>query len=138
MDRKRVVVQARINKPIEKVWDYHNKPAHIIEWNSASENWHTSSAVNDFNVGGSFNYRMEAKDGSYGFDFSGKYDEIITNKRIEYTLDDDRKVVIEFDDMNEYVNVKYSFEIEDSNSAEMQRDGWQAILDNFKKYCESK
>ncbi len=81
---------------------------------------------------------MEAKNGSYGFDFSGKYDEIIPNKRIEYTLDDDRKVEIEFDDMNEHVNVKYTFEIEDSNSAEMQRDGWQAIQDNFKKYCESK
>ncbi|WP_409226835.1 SRPBCC family protein [Gudongella sp. SC589] len=136
MEKQKIVVQATVNQTVDKIWEYLNLPEHITKWNSASEDWHTPRAVNDLRVGGQFNYRMEAKDGSYGFDFSGKYHEVELNRRIAYTLDDGRKVLIELEPVEAGVNVKYTFEAEESNSMEMQRSGWQAILDNFKKYSE--
>lgn len=131
-----ITVENTINAPVEKVWQYWTKPEHIMQWNNASDDWHTPRAENDLRVGGSFLSRMEAKDGSFGFDFGGIYDAITTHKYIEYTIGDGRKVKINFTAGGDKTNVKESFEAETQNSVEMQRGGWQAILDNFKKYVE--
>ena len=109
-----------------------------MQWNNASPDWYTPNAANNLIVGGIFNYRMEAKDGSFGFDFGGTYDVILPDSRIEYTLGDGRKVVVEFIADGNQTNIKETFESEMENSLELQKAGWQAILDNFKKYAESK
>ena len=132
-----ITVENNINAPVEKVWQYWTMPEHITQWNNASEDWHTPSAENDLRVGGSFLYRMEAKDGSFGFDFGGIYDAITTNKYIEYTIGDGRKVKITFTANSNKTKVAESFEAESEHSIEMQQGGWQAILDNFKKYTEA-
>jgi uncharacterized protein YndB with AHSA1/START domain len=119
------------------VWKFWTTPADIVKWNNASEDWHTPHAENDLRVGGKFNYRMEAKDGSMGFDFWGIYDKIVINQLIEYTTGDDRKVKIVFTNLDHKTEVVETFESESENSVEMQHDGWQAILDNFKKHAES-
>jgi uncharacterized protein YndB with AHSA1/START domain len=131
-----ITVENTINAPIEKVWQYWTKPEHIIRWNNASDDWHTLRAENDFRVGGKFISRMEAKDESFGFDFGGIYDAITKYKYIEYTIGDGRKVKINFTASGDKTNVEESFEAENTNSIEMQKGGWQAILDNFKKYTE--
>lgn len=133
-----ITVEATINVPVEKVWKLWTTPEDIIQWNSASEDWHTPSATNDLRVGGRFTSRMEARDGSMGFDFGGVYDEVKANAEIRYTMDDDRKVSVLFKEENGKTKVTETFEAEGENSVEMQRDGWQAILDNFKKYAEAK
>lgn len=132
-----ITVQVTINAPVEKVWQYWTKPEHITQWNNASDDWHTPDAENDLRVGGSFRYRMEAKDRSFGFDFGGVYDVVTISKYIEYTLDDERKVKINFTAEGDKTNIEETFEVETQNSIEMQRGGWQAILDNFKKYVEN-
>ncbi len=132
-----ISVRALINAPIDKVWRFWTTPAHITQWNNASEDWHTPHAENDFNVCGKFLYRMESKDGSNGFDFDGVYVTIKSNELIEYILSDGRKVKIEFLKNGNKTNVIEIFEAETINSAELQRHGWQAILNNFKKYAES-
>ena len=132
-----ITVGTTINAPVKKVWDYWTKPEHITRWNSASEDWHTPSATNDLRVGGSFSSRMEAKDGSMGFDFGGIYDAIRENEYIEYTLGDGRKVKVTFTAVENGTKVSESFDAETTNSREMQKTGWQSILDNFKKYTES-
>ncbi|GAA0892908.1 SRPBCC family protein [Fulvivirga kasyanovii] len=137
-EKTNITVKAIVNAPIEKVWKLWTTPEDIIQWNSASDDWHTPSATNDLRVGGRFTSRMEAKDGSMGFDFGGVYDEVKTNAKIRYTMDDDRKVSILFKEENGKTRVTETFEAEGENSVEMQRDGWQAILDNFKKYAEAK
>ncbi|CAN5780233.1 SRPBCC family protein [soil metagenome] len=129
-----ITIEITIEAPIEKVWKYWTKPEHIIKWNNASEDWHTPSAKNDLRKGGSFVYRMEAKNGSMGFDFGGVFDEVINHKYIENTLDDGRKVTVTFTDLGNAAKVVESFEAEDTNPIEMQRGGWQNILDSFKKY----
>lgn len=131
-----ITVENTINATVEKVWQYWTKPEYIIQWNNASDDWHTPRAENDLRVGGKFVSRMEAKDGSFGFDFGGVYNAVTTNEYIEYTLGDGRKVKINFTAGEDKTNVKESFEAETQNSVEMQRGGWQAILDNFKKYVE--
>jgi len=133
-----IEVKALVNSPIEKVWKYWTAPQDIIKWNNASDDWHTPKAENDLIKGGKFLCRMEAKDGSVGFDFWGIYTEVKTNKLIEYTLGDGRKVKIEFTVHGNETSIVESFEAETVNSIEMQRNGWQAILDNFKKYAEAK
>lgn len=133
-----ITISATINASVEKVWKLWTTPEDIIQWNSASDDWHTPAAENDLRTGGSFKSRMEARDGSMGFDFGGIYDEVITNERIAYTLGDGRKVTIVFTNENGKTKVEESFEAEDTNPIEMQRSGWQAILDNFKKYAEAK
>ena len=135
-NKKIITVENTINAPVEKVWQYWTKPEHITQWNNASEDWHTPRAENDLREGGSFSARMEAKDGSFGFDFGGVYDSIIINKYIEYTLGDTRKVKITFTPDGKKTKVTESFEAESTNPVEMQKVGWQAILDNFKKYTE--
>jgi uncharacterized protein YndB with AHSA1/START domain len=132
-----VTIEATINLPVSKVWAYYTEPEHIINWNFASDDWHTPSAVNDLREGGKFNYRMEAKDGSSGFDFVGTYTEVIPQKQIESVLGDDRKVLTTFTEDLEKTKIVIQFEIEDTNSRERQIEGWQAILNNFKKYSEN-
>ena len=132
-----ITVENTINAPVEKVWEFWTKPEHIIEWCNASDDWHTPRAENDLKVGGKFASRMEAKDGSMGFDFGGVYDAVRTNEYIEYTLGDDRKVKINFSAQGNKTKVVESFEAENTHSIEMQQGGWQAILDNFKKYTEA-
>ncbi|HNW97885.1 MAG TPA: SRPBCC family protein [Bacteroidales bacterium] len=134
---KNITVETIINAPIEKVWDFWSLPEHIIKWNFASNDWHTPKATNKLHNGGKFNYRMEAKDGSFGFDFWGTYNKIITHKLISYTLGDGRKVEITFTAKGNNTEVIETFEAESTNPAEMQKVGWQAILDNFKKYVEA-
>ncbi|MBA2561636.1 MAG: SRPBCC domain-containing protein [Chitinophagaceae bacterium] len=132
-----ITVENSINAPVEKVWQYWTQPEHITKWNNASDDWHTPRAENDLRVGGSFVSRMEAKDGSVGFDFGGVYDQVRNNEYIEYTLGDGRKVKITFSGQGNITEVVENFETESTNSIEMQKGGWQAILDNFKKYTES-
>jgi len=113
------------------------KPEHIVRWNNASDNWHTPRAANDLRIDGRFVSRMEARDGSSGFDFSGIYTDVKPLKQIEYTLDDGRKVKILFVSMGNLTTVKETFETEQIYPVEMQQNGWQAILNNFKKYVEA-
>ena len=136
-EKTKITITAAINAPIEKVWEFWTTPDHIMQWNNASDDWHTTKAENDLQSGGQFLSRMEAKDGSFGFDFTGVYDEVKTNELIEYTLGDGRKVVNVFKSKGDETKVIVTFDAENENPVEMQRVGWQAILNNFKKYVES-
>ncbi|WP_159467049.1 SRPBCC family protein [Dyadobacter sp. 3J3] len=131
-----ITIEAVIEVPIEKVWETWTKPEHIIHWNNASDDWFTPKAENDLRPGGKFSSRMEARDGSFGFNFEGVYDEVTDHKLISYVLGDDRKVKIEFEIKGEQTLVKETFDAETENPVEMQKAGWQAILNNFKKYTE--
>ena len=133
---KKITVETTVHIPVEKVWEYWTEPAHIKKWNNASDEWHTPVAENDLRAGGKFLSRMEAKDGSFGFDFSGIYDEVILHEVIAYTLGDGRKVKITFKGLENGTEVIETFDAETSNPIEFQQQGWQAILDNFKKYAE--
>ena len=132
-----ITVETTVNAPIEKVWSYFTQPQHVKNWNNASDDWHTPRAENDLQVGGNFVYRMEAKDGSFGFDFGGTYDAVNENEYLEYTIGDGRKVKISFIPHGTSTKVIETFEAETTNSVELQRTGWQSILDNFKKYTEA-
>ena len=132
-----ITVEATINAPIAKVWEFWSKPEHITTWCSPSADWHTPRAENDLRVGGSFSSRMESRDGSMGFDFGGIYDNVKTHEFISYTIEDGRRVEILFTGQGNNTSVSESFEAESMNSLEMQQGGWQAILNNFKKYTES-
>ncbi len=132
-----ITVESTINASVEKVWECWTKPEHITKWCNASDEWHTPRAENDLREGGSFISRMEARDGSMGFDFGGVYDVVRVNAYIEYTLGDGRKVKKTFSSQGNKTRVVESFEAETTNSEEMQKAGWQAILDNFKKYAEA-
>jgi uncharacterized protein YndB with AHSA1/START domain len=132
-----ITVEASINAPVAKVWTLWTDPQHIVNWNNASDDWFTPRAENDLKVNSRFIWRMEARDGSSGFDFSGVYKKVEPHKKIEYTLDDNRKVEISFVSKGDRTLVKETFEAEDENSLELQRQGWQAILDNYRKYAES-
>jgi uncharacterized protein YndB with AHSA1/START domain len=134
--QKNITVETLINAPIEKVWTFWTVPEHITKWNHASEDWHTTRAENDLKIGGKFLFRMEAKDGSFGFDLKGIYDNIITHKEISYTLLDDRIVTILFSQTENGVKIMETFDAENENSLELQKFGWQAILNNFKNYVE--
>lgn len=135
-ERTTLTVAATVQAPVDKVWHYWSAPAHITQWNCASDDWHTPTAENDLRTGGSFSSRMEAKDGSMGFDFGGVYDVVRDKDYIEYTLGDGRKVSITFTPEGDTTTVTESFEAEDVNPLEFQQGGWQAILNNFKKYTE--
>lgn len=136
MNNQPITVQAIVNAPVEKVWTLWNEPAHITKWAAASDDWHTTRAENDIRTGGTFLSRMEAKDGSFGFDFGGTYDEVRPNEYIAYTMGDGRKVSVTFTPEGGSTNIVETFEPESENPREMQQGGWQAILDNFKKYAE--
>lgn len=137
MDTNRITVQATINADIQKVWECWTQPEHITQWNFASDEWHCPSAFNDLEPGGKFIWRMEARDGSMGFDYKGVYVEIFDQESITKRLDDGRQVSLKFINKNEVTEVIESFEPESENEIELQRLGWQAILNNFKKYVES-
>ncbi|MDP4269961.1 MAG: SRPBCC family protein [Bacteroidota bacterium] len=131
-----ITVHASINAPIEKVWKHWNTPEDIVHWNSASPEWHTPRATIDLRPGGKFTYRMEAKDGSMGFDFWGTFDDVAVNKHIHMTLGDNRTVNIFFKTVGTHTEVIETFEAESENPIEMQQQGWQAILMNFKRFVE--
>jgi uncharacterized protein YndB with AHSA1/START domain len=133
----KVTVESIINAPVDKVWNYWSAPEHIKQWCSASPDWHVPAAENDLQTGGKFSTRMEAKDGSFGFDFGGVYDQVKTNELIEYTMSDGRKVDIHFTVNGNETKVVETFDAETTNPVDMQKAGWQAILDNFKKYVET-
>ena len=135
-DKPIITVEVSVNAPIEKVWEVWSEPEHITKWNAASEDWHTPRAENDLRTGGKFNSRMEAKDGSFGFDFAGTYNEVREHELIAYTIGD-RRVEVVFVPLGDKTLITESFEAETENSLEMQQAGWQSILDNFKKYTES-
>jgi uncharacterized protein YndB with AHSA1/START domain len=137
-DKTLITVETVINAPINSVWKKWTNPDDIVKWNNASDDWHTTRAENDLKVGGKFLSRMEAKDGSMGFDFSGTYNTIKPNEIIEYTADDNRKVKVHFFDGDDKTTIIEVFEAENENPIEMQKLGWQSILNNFKKYTESK
>src|SRR5215203_1803566 len=132
-----ITVQTTVNAPVEKVWKFWTEPGHIVHWNNASDDWHTPRVENDLKVGGKFSARMEAKDGSFGFDFGGEYTNVIEQRTIEYVLGDRRKVRIDFSPEGNATKVIETFDAENTHPIEVQRGGWQAILDNFKKYTEA-
>ena len=134
---KVITVQTVIKAPVKKVWRLWSEPNHIINWCSASDDWHTPRAENDLRADGKFLTRMEARDGSFGFDFTGKYNKVELYKQINYAIDDGRKVEILFDENDNETIVRESFDAENINSVEDQKKGWQAILDSFKKYVET-
>lgn len=136
INKTKVTVSATVNAPIEKVWEFFTSPDHITRWCHASDDWHAPHAENDLTEGGKFKTTMAAKDGSFSFDFGGIYTKIKKNELIEYTLDDDRKVSIQFSTDGNSTLVEESFETENTHPVEFQKSGWQAILDNFKKYTE--
>lgn len=133
-----VTIHTDVRAPIEKVWTYWTEPQHITKWNNASDDWHTPRATNDLREGGRFTARMEAKDGSMGFDFGGTYTKVVPQKYIAYSIDGDgRKVTVQFEEKGSAVLVIETFDSESENPIELQRAGWQAILDNFKKHVET-
>ncbi|MFC5700213.1 SRPBCC family protein [Cohnella faecalis] len=132
-----ITVETTVQKPVGEVWRYWTQPEHITKWSFASEDWHAPNAENDVRAGGKFITRMEAKDGSFGFDFGGVYDEVRINEFISYTLDDGRKVAITFISQENDTKIIEAFEAETANPIEMQKAGWQAFMDNFKKYSEA-
>lgn len=136
MNKRQIKVQALISADLPKVWACYTDPRHITKWNFASDDWQCPKAANDLRAGGKFSARMEAKDGSAGFDFEGIYDEVIHEKKISYTMGDGRAVTVIFDGSNGKTEVEVTFDAENQNSDELQKGGWQAILDNFKKYTE--
>ena len=132
-----ITVQTVVNAPVAKVWECWNKPEHITSWAFASDEWEAPAAENDLRVGGRFKTTMAAKDKSASFDFGGVYINVQEHKLIEYNIDDGRQVKVEFAKLPKGVQVTESFEPENTHPEEMQRSGWQAILDNFKKYVEA-
>ena len=134
----RIMVKATVNSPVAKVWEAWNTPGDIMQWNAADPSWHTPSSENDLRTGGKFKNRMEAKDGSFGFDFEGTYDKVELHKEITYTMSDGRKATTLFAEQDGKTKIQTTFDAETENDPELQKQGWQAILDNFVKYVESK
>ena len=134
----KITVETVVKAEPARVWDAWSNPADIKQWNNASDDWHTTSSSVDLREGGKFTSRMEARDGSQGFDFEGTYTRVEPNKAIEYRMGDGREVKVEFVPQADGVLVKETFDTEDENTPELQRQGWQAILDNFGKHVEEK
>lgn len=132
-----ITVEAIVQAPVEKVWNYWNNPENIMQWNAATDDWFCPKAENNLSVGKKFSYRMEAKDGSFGFDFEGEYTSIIEHSKIVYVMSDGRKVEIIFKPQGNATLVVETFDPENMNPVDMQKAGWQAILDSFKKHAES-
>jgi|SRR5687767_14914937 len=136
-EKTAITVEATVNAPVEKVWKYWSAPEHITRWAFASDDWHAPYADNDLRTGGKFKTTMAAKDGSFSFDFGGEYTQVETNKTIAYVMEDGRKVKVKFSGDGNETEIVETFDAETLHPVEMQRAGWQAILDNFKKYTES-
>lgn len=137
MTSQKIIVKTIVHAPIEKVWHDYTTPSEIKQWNAASDDWHTTNATVDLRVGGSFSSRMEAKDGSFGFDFAGTYTKIIEHKLIEYAFGE-RNAQVEFTPAQNGVVVRVTFDSEQTHSIEQQQQGWQSILNNFARHAESK
>lgn len=138
IEQKRITVEATINAPVAKVWKTWNTPDDIVKWNTADPSWHCPSSENDLRVNGTFKNRMEAKDGNFGFDFEGTYSKVEPNSKIAYTMPDGRKVDTLFTEEGGKTTLTTTFDPETQNDPEFQKQGWQAILDNFVRYVESK
>ena len=133
----KITVETLVKAPIASVWSAYTSPEDILQWNTASDDWHTTKATVDLRPGGAFSSRMEAKDGSFGFDFAGTYTKVVPNKLIEYAFGD-RNGVVEFITGTNGVTVRVTFDAELENSVEQQRDGWQAILDRFARHVQAR
>ena len=131
----KITVETTIRVPLATVWMAYTTPEHIVQWNAASDDWHTTQSSVDLRVGGKFSSRMEAKDGSVGFDFAGTYTNVVPNSLLEYSFGD-RNARIDFNETATGVHVKVSFDSEETHSIEQQREGWQAILNNFQRHVE--
>ncbi len=136
MNTTKVTIQAVVMADRQKVWDYYTNPDHITKWNFAIDTWHCPTASNDMRVGGKYLARMEAKDGSFGFDFEATYNEIANGKKFTYTMSDNRVVEAIFKELGDKTELTIIFDAENENPVDMQQQGWQSILDNFKKYTE--
>ena len=132
-----ITIETKVKAPVARVWEYWSAPEHITKWNNASSDWHTPTATNDLRAGGAFTARMEAKDGSAGFDFGGTYTKVVKYKQIDYTMGDGRNVRITFDENDGLTHLTETFDPESENSRDMQQQGWQSILENFRKYAET-
>ncbi len=137
MSNSKITVGTAVSGNPKKVWDYWTRPEHIVKWNFASDDWCCPHAENDLRVGGKMKSRMEAKDGSFGFDFEAVYDEVSVHKKIAYTMGDGRQAVTIFENADGKTKVTTTFDAENTHPLEMQRDGWQEILENFRKYTEA-
>jgi len=133
----RITVEATVQAPVEKVWKMWNTPSDIMQWNAADPSWHTPSSENDLRTGGKFKNRMEAKDGSFGFDFEGVYNKVELHKEITYTMPDGRRATTLFAEQHGKTHVETTFDAEMENDPEFQKQGWQAILNSFVNYVES-
>jgi uncharacterized protein YndB with AHSA1/START domain len=137
MEKTKVTVKATISADRKKVWEYWTRPEHIKNWNFAADDWQCPKAENDLRVGGKYSARMEAKDGSFGFDFIAIYNEVVDQEKMTYTMEDGRQATTQFEGLDGKTKVTTTFDAENQNPVEMQKQGWQAIMNNFKKYVES-
>jgi len=133
----KISVETHVKAPVDAVWSAYTTPEDIMRWNAASDDWHTTASTVDLREGGAFSSRMEAKDGSFGFDFGGTYTKIVPKERLEFSFGD-RAAAVEFVPVNGGVDVRVTFDAETDNPVDMQRQGWQAILDNFARYVEAR
>ncbi len=131
-----IKIQTTVSKDPQTTWDCYTLPEHIVNWNFASEDWHCPEAENEMTVGGKYRARMEAKDGSFGFDFEGVYQHIKPGESFGYQLEDGRNIEVIFKPQGDSTEVTVTFDADEQNPIDMQRNGWQAILDNFQKYTE--
>jgi uncharacterized protein YndB with AHSA1/START domain len=136
MSATQITIATAVSASPQKVWEYWTLPRHIVKWNFASDDWHCPRSENDLRVGGKMNSRMEAKDGSFGFDFEAIYDEVVDLKKITYSMADGRQASTVFEADGEKTKVTTTFDAENTHPLEMQKNGWQAILNNFKNYVE--
>ncbi|NJL76810.1 MAG: activator of HSP90 ATPase [Saprospiraceae bacterium] len=134
MNTTKITIQVLVLADKGKVWDYYTKPEHITQWNFAVDTWHCPTASNDMRAGGKYMARMEAKDGSFGFDFEATYNEVVNGEKFTYTMTDKRVVNTTFKALGDKTEITITFDAESENPVEMQQQGWQSILDNFKKY----
>jgi uncharacterized protein YndB with AHSA1/START domain len=134
----KITIETLVRADLATAWSTYNTPEDIVRWNAASDDWHSPRSQVDLREGGRFNTRMEARDGSMGFDFEGVYTRVVPQELIEYRMDDDRDVAVHFEPTDDGVRVRVVFDAETQNPAEIQRQGWQAILDNYGRYAESR
>lgn len=137
MSFEKINIEVSIQEDLGKIWHYYTDPEHVKMWNYASEDWYCPTAMNNLYVGGRFNYRMSSTDDQMGFDFEGEYLEIVLHEKIRYKMNDAREVCVVFKSLGERVQVAIEFDAERENPLDMQKSGWQAILNNFKKYAEA-
>lgn len=131
-----ITVRTRVDAPRSATWHYYTESEHVVNWNFASEDWHCPAAINDLRVGGDFRITMAAKDGSMSFDMAGTYDEVDPERHIAYTLSNGRQVTVDMEESSGSTEVTVTFDPEQDHPLDQQRDGWQSILDNFRKYAE--